>query len=76
MCHTSTPLHFYLGDHMQIFGAIKQWVTWKITGPKIERFIHLNCNALMEEFPDLEYLEFKYKDKKFRFAQAVKQSVQ
>ena len=58
---------------MRIFSALKQWVTWKIMGPKVEKFINLNCNALLEEFPDLEYLEFKYQGKTFKFTQNKKE---
>jgi hypothetical protein len=55
---------------MQLFSKIKQWVTWQIASPKILKFIDINCHALLEEFPDLAYLEFKFKGKVFRFEQA------
>jgi hypothetical protein len=57
-----------------MWGKLKQWVTWKIAGPKVEKFINLNCNALLEEFPDLKYIEFEYKGKKFRFEQSTKET--
>jgi hypothetical protein len=46
---------------------IKQWAIWKITNPTIDKFIELNCKALLEEFPDLEYIQFKYRKKDYNF---------
>lgn len=52
-----------------MFDKLKQFITWKLMGDKIYKFIDLNCNALLEEFPDIEYLTFKYKGKVFHFTQ-------
>lgn len=54
-----------------MWGKLKQFITWKIAGPKIEKFIDLNMHTLLEEFPDLEYVEFVFKGKKFRYSHEV-----
>lgn len=40
---------------------------WFVAGPKLDNFIQANAHVLLEEIPDLEYIQFRFRKKEYRF---------
>ena len=52
-----------------MLSKLKNWVIWRTIGKKLDIFINTNCNLIMQEFTDIEYLNFKFKGKEYKFEQ-------
>jgi hypothetical protein len=55
-----------------MFKNLKNWLLWKAIGKKLDIFISTNCELLLEEFPDIDYLEFVFRGKKYHFERVSK----
>lgn len=40
---------------------------WFVVGPKLDKFIQANARVILEEVPNLDYIQFRFRKKEYRF---------